>query len=146
MPAVPAGQPIAPGIATGSAFPQWGVGGGTPGSSTGWKIVEAKTEAQKTTYISAGYVAWFSTEAAAKSFEGSEEGPVSSGEPQGAIANAIPGLAQIGDLFGALTDPNTWIRVAKVMFGGVLLIIGIAHITGAGNAVASTARKVPIPI
>jgi hypothetical protein len=146
MPAVPHGAPIAPGIATGNAYPQWGVGGGTPGSSSGWKIVKATSEAQKTSYISKGYDAWFSTEAAAKSFEGTEESPVASGEPQGAVANAIPGLAQIGDLFGALTQASTWIRVAKVVAGGALLIIGLAHITGAGNAVAATARKVPLPV
>lgn len=146
MPAVPQGQPIAPGIASGNSYPQWGVGGGTPGSSSGWKIVEAKTEAQKTSYLSQGYDAWFDSQSAAQSYESSEESPVGSGEPQGALENAIPGLAQVGDLFGALTQANTWIRVAKVVFGGVLLIIGIAHITGAGNAVASAARKVPLPI
>lgn len=62
------------------------------------------------------------------------------------VTNAIPGLSQVGDFFSALTQANTWIRVAKVVFGGVLLVIGIAHITGAGNAVASAARKVPVPI
>jgi hypothetical protein len=61
-------------------------------------------------------------------------------------ANPIPGLTQIGDFFAALTQANTWIRVAKVLGGGLLLVIGIAHITGAGNAVAQTARKVPVPI
>ncbi|HEX5494521.1 MAG TPA: hypothetical protein VFX70_08130, partial [Mycobacteriales bacterium] len=61
-------------------------------------------------------------------------------------ANPIPGLAQVGDFFAALTQANTWIRVAKVLGGGLLLVIGIAHITGAGNAVATAARKVPVPI
>lgn len=60
--------------------------------------------------------------------------------------NAIPGLAQIGDFFAALTQANTWIRVAKVAVGGALLIIGLAHMTGASNAVASAARKVPLPV
>lgn len=46
----------------------------------------------------------------------------------------------------ALSSSNTWIRVAKVVIGGVLLIVGIVHITGADNAVASAARKVPLPI
>ena len=61
-------------------------------------------------------------------------------------SNAIPGLSQIGDFFGALGQANTWIRVAKVIVGGVLLIVGLVHITGADNAVASVARKVPLPI
>ena len=71
-----------------------------------------------------------------------ESSPVSSGEPQ----NAIPGLSPIGDFFGELGQANTWIRVAKVIVGGALLVIGIAHITGADNAAASIARKVPLPI
>lgn len=60
-------------------------------------------------------------------------------------ANAT-GLAAIGDFFTALSSSNTWIRVAKVIVGGVMLIVGIAHITGAGGAVADTARKLPAPI
>ena len=58
-------------------------------------------------------------------------------------ANAIPGLS---DFFTALTDSNTWIRAAKVIVGGVLLIVGLVHITGADNALASAARKVPLPV
>jgi YHS domain-containing protein len=142
VPAVPPGQPIAPGIATGNKYPQWGVGGGTPGNAAGWKVVEAKTAAQKTTYAGQGYLVWFSSQADAKAFVSEESSPVASGEPQ----NAIPGLTQIGDFFGALGQANTWIRVAKVVAGGALLIIGIAHITGAANAAASVARKVPLPI
>jgi len=61
-------------------------------------------------------------------------------------ANAIPGLVQIGDFFGALAGANLWIRAAKVIFGGVLLIVGIVHITGVDNAVAKIARKVPLPV
>ncbi len=143
MPAVPPGQPIAPGIAaSNSGYPQYGVGGGTPGSSAGWKIVEATTAAQKLSYANQGYLVWFSSKSAAQSYLSEEESPISSGEPQ----NAIPGLAQIGDFFSALGDANTWIRVAKVVVGGTLLIIGLAHMTGASNAVASIARKVPVPI
>ena len=58
-------------------------------------------------------------------------------------ANAIPGIS---DFFGALTQASTWIRVAKVITGGLLLVIGLVHITGADNAVASAARKVPLPV
>jgi hypothetical protein len=140
MAAVPPGQPIAPGVAAAtSGYPQWGVGGGTPGSSAGWKIVEATTAAQKTSYASQGYLAWFSSDSNAKAFLAEEESPISSGEPQ----NAIPGVSAF---FTALGDSNTWIRVAKVVVGGLLLVIGLVHITGADNAVATAARKVPLPI
>jgi hypothetical protein len=62
------------------------------------------------------------------------------------IEGAIPGLSQVGDFFDALTQRNTWIRVAKILVGGVLVIIGLAHISGAGNAVATVAKKVPLPV
>jgi hypothetical protein len=56
------------------------------------------------------------------------------------------GINAIGDFFNRLTDKNTWIRFAKIVVGGALLIIGLAHMTGADNAVASAARKVPLPV
>lgn len=58
--------------------------------------------------------------------------------------------ASIGNFFAALGEANTWIRVAKVIVGGVLLIVGLVHITGADSGtkvvgqVASIARKVPV--
>jgi len=60
----------------------------------------------------------------------------------GVTSNAIPGLSQIGDFFGALTSSNTWIRVAKVLVGGILLIMGLVHMTGTESAV----KKLPVPI
>ncbi len=54
--------------------------------------------------------------------------------------------ASVGNFFGALGNPNTWIRVSKVIIGGLLLVVGLVHITGADNAVASAARKVPLPV
>ncbi len=62
-----------------------------------------------------------------------------------AAVNAT-GLGGLDSFFTALGQSNTWIRVAKVVSGGVLLIVGLVHITGAGGAVANVARKVPVPI
>lgn len=56
------------------------------------------------------------------------------------------GLEAIGSFFAKLGEANTWIRLVKVVAGGVLLIVGLVHITGADNAVASAARKVPLPV
>lgn len=143
MPNVNPGAPtVANGVVTGNKYPQWGVGGGTPGSAAGWKIVEAKNAKQKTDYAGQGFLIWFQSQADAKAFVASESSPIGSGEPQ----NAIPGVSQIGDFFGALGQSNTWIRVAKVLVGGVLLIVGLVHITGAAGATANIARKVPLPI
>lgn len=62
------------------------------------------------------------------------------------IPNPLAGLAAIGAFFTSLGEANTWIRVAKVVIGGALVLIGLAHLTGADNAVASFARKAPLPI
>jgi len=58
----------------------------------------------------------------------------------------LAGLTNFAGFLEALGQAHTWIRVAKVAVGGALLIIGLAHMTGADNAVASAARKVPVPI
>jgi hypothetical protein len=75
---------------------------------------------------------------------------INTGIPAGAAAipkvPALSGIDAIGAFFNALGDANTWIRVSKVVVGGLLLVIGLVHITGADNAVASLARKVPLPV
>jgi hypothetical protein len=61
----------------------------------------------------------------------------------GNSANYLPSLTS---LLSALTSANTWIRVAKVVVGGALVLIGVAHMTGASGAVSTVARKVPLPV
>ena len=68
---------------------------------------------------------------------------------QKTVSNAVVG--SLGNLagflgVGSISGTNLVIRAAKVIIGGLLLIIGLVHITGADNAVASIARKVPVPI
>lgn len=48
----------------------------------------------------------------------------------------------IEDLVSDIQDKDTWIRVAKIIVGGVLLIIGLAQLTGASKI----AEHVPIPV
>jgi len=62
------------------------------------------------------------------------------------VENAVPGLSQVGTFFASLGQANTWIRAGKFVIGGLLLVIGLVHITGADNALASAARKVPLPV
>lgn len=60
-------------------------------------------------------------------------------------ASILPSWASsLATLLGNLTAAATWVRVAKVVIGGALVIIGLSHMTGASNAVARTARKVPV--
>ena len=56
-------------------------------------------------------------------------------------ATGLAGLQQVGTFFADLGSKNLWIRASKVIIGGALVLIGLAHITGASNAVAATARK-----
>lgn len=63
-----------------------------------------------------------------------------------ATANYAPWASGLGSLLGALTSATLWIRVAKVIVGGALVIIGVAHMTGADNAAFQLARKAPVPI
>lgn len=58
----------------------------------------------------------------------------------------LNGLAGLGKFLDNLANANLWIRVAKVVAGGAAMIIGLAHISGASNAVAQAARKVPVPV
>jgi hypothetical protein len=62
------------------------------------------------------------------------------------VPSPLTGLAAIGDFFQRLTQASTWIRVAKVITGGMLLIVGLVHITGIENKAAAIARKVPLPV
>lgn len=135
--------PVAPGIATPGIYPEWGVGGGTPGSSAGWKIVEAKNAAQQLTYERQGYLTWFASQSAAKAYVSSQSSAYGSGQPQ----NAIPGLAQIGDFFAALGQASTWVRVGEVVLGLILVAVGVARITKAvpiATKVAKTAGAVAL--
>lgn len=71
-------------------------------------------------------------------------------------ANTVPNVA--GSLLGTLADflglPSgthisgkaLLVRGTKIIVGGLLLIIGLVHITGAGGAAAGVARKVPLPV
>ena len=52
-------------------------------------------------------------------------------------SNNVAGLA---NLIGELTSSGTWIRVAKVVIGGVLVIVGLARITGAGKVIEDVVK------
>ncbi len=47
---------------------------------------------------------------------------------------------------GGVSGTNLVIRAAKIIIGALLLTVGLVHITGAGGAAASVARKVPLPV
>jgi hypothetical protein len=50
-------------------------------------------------------------------------------------AQYLPGWTDsLTALLGDLTSANTWIRVAKVIVGSVMLVVGLAKLTGADSA------------
>lgn len=85
-----------------------------------------------------------STVGAAASTAGAAVGDAAAGISQ---ASFLPSWADgLAGLLSALTARNLWIRAAKVVIGGALVLVAFAHMTGADNAIAATARKAPLPV
>ena len=70
--------------------------------------------------------------------EASQLVDAATGQPQS--ANSATGLTT---LLGDLTSKNTYLRAAKVIVGSIMIIVGLAKITGAGK-VATTAAKAAV--
>jgi hypothetical protein len=60
--------------------------------------------------------------------------------PTTAAASQATGLAAIGDFFNSLSFSGTWVRVAKVTVGSVLVIVGLIKMTGAEKVVETAAE------
>ncbi len=54
--------------------------------------------------------------------------------------NPLTGINAIGDFFNRLTKSNTWIRVAEVLLGLGLIVVGLAKIAS-GSPVGKAALK-----
>jgi hypothetical protein len=129
------------------AFPEWFVGPPLVGaSSQAYIVYEATTAAQAAKYVSDGYQGPYATQAAAQAQATTRQAAAQSTEVNPKLPNPLTGINAIGAFFNDLGNANTWIRVAKVVIGGLLLIIGIVHITGVSGAAADVARKVPLPV
>lgn len=61
------------------------------------------------------------------------------------VKSALSGLDAIGHFFNSLGELNTWIRVSKVVVGGVLLISGIVHLAGIDKQAIGIAGKAVLP-
>jgi hypothetical protein len=55
-----------------------------------------------------------------------------------AATNIIPGVKEIGSFFSALVDPHTWIRVAEVGLGVLLIAVGLAKLVPTSSLVKAT--------
>lgn len=43
---------------------------------------------------------------------------------------AFTGLAAIGDFFGRLTEPNTWLRIGEGLLGIILIAVALGKLSG----------------
>jgi hypothetical protein len=88
----------------------------------------------------AGFQGPYATIADAKAAIGGKDvgGDVSSAAES--AANSIPGVAQVGGFLGDLSSRNLWLRVAKVVVGLGLIIIGIVHLTHAQGLIDTAAK------
>lgn len=63
------------------------------------------------------------------------------------VASTVPGgsdVVAVGNFLSDLTQVNLWIRVAKMILGGALIIVGISKMTGASNVITQAAEKIPV--
>jgi hypothetical protein len=56
--------------------------------------------------------------------------------------SVLSGIGAVGQFFNDLRDPTVWIRVGKILVGGVLLLVGLAKMTGFDKGIAGKAVKV----
>jgi hypothetical protein len=127
---------VAPGTVSPSgenSYPQYGVGGGTPGKSGGWNVVTADNEAQKSADIAKGYATWFSSKTAAEEYISSESSTFGSGSP------SIPDWSL--DASG-LKD---WFFRGLMVVGGLFLMaVGISKMLNVENKITEVASKIPV--
>jgi hypothetical protein len=76
---------------------------------------------------------------AAAAVAGAPAAAVSAGES--AVNTADTAIGSVEDFLQGLTSANLWIRIAKVIAGGAILLIGLAKITGASEKAGSIAAK-----
>jgi hypothetical protein len=67
------------------------------------------------------------------------------GSAASTASNTLSGLDAIGAFFNKLGEANTWLRIIKVVIGGVLVISGLVHLTGIDKTALGVASKAVIP-
>lgn len=143
---VPVGGPVAPGIVQNqNQYPQYGVGGGSPGNAAGWNIVTANNATDKQNDMNKGYLVWFSSKDAAHNFISSESSAFGSGSiglsnPLAALAGIARGLADfvgtIEHIWKILTNWRMWASLGWLVLGVIVLLAGISfYLTGSVNPV-----------
>jgi hypothetical protein len=68
-------------------------------------------------------------------------GQVSKDNSSNPLGQAASAITSTEGFFNALGDANLWIRVAKVIAGGVILTVGLLKLTGGDKAIGGVAAK-----
>lgn len=58
-----------------------------------------------------------------------------------AAQEAGSSISSVTDFLGGLTSANLWIRVVKIVAGGIILFIGLAHLSGFDDKLTGIAGK-----
>lgn len=131
----------------GAPFPQWTV------NTSGWIVAEVVNAQEKALAEAATWpnrLIFFTSRSAAEAYVTSQghkavTSPAAAAGGQAAlnagskaaaaVGNPLDWLANIGQFFSALTQPNLWLRVSKVLLGGVLVVAGLIKLTGTDRKV-----------
>lgn len=57
------------------------------------------------------------------------------------IGNPLSAIGDVNSFFASLGQRATWVRILKVMFGGMLILAGLFRISGASKAALGIASK-----
>lgn len=86
----------------------------------------------------------FSSEADAKAYLKAHPPKPGIDNPAGAIGSAVSGVgdafAAVGNFLSKLTEPLFWLRIAEVVIGAAMVIIGMGKMTGLGSDVKSITK------
>lgn len=143
----------APGAAgPGAPFPQWTVS--SENNQVG-EVTNATEKAMAEAAVFPWSLTFFTSQAAADAYVKANGGGVDTSKSPlqtganvvgsaantavGAIKNPQGFLGNIANFFGDLSQASTWIRIAKVVIGAVLVFVGTAHLTGADKAALKAA-------
>jgi hypothetical protein len=128
-----------PGAAVkGSPFPQWFIDTSGGSGKTPDKVTNAVTKAFAISVAFPDKLVFFTSQAAAQNYANGIGGSVSvlpsnvTGDAQAALNDAgttVGDAATVGEFLGRLEEPQTWLRVAEVILGGILLIVALKAIS-----------------
>jgi len=72
--------------------------------------------------------------------------PVTAGIPGPGTGNPLAPLADIGDFFHRISEPNTWVRIGEVALGAILVYAGVRAMSTYNPVAAGVRKGVKAPV